>query len=268
VEQIEVQGRRITFERAGVGPPVVFVHGYVGDRRTWRGQLKALSDEYTAIAWDAPGFGGSWDPPEDFGLAGYADHLAAFVHELGIERAHIVGLSFGGGVAIELFDRHHDAVQTLTLVSAYAGWAGSLGPEAAHTRRRQALELAELPPEALLDALMPTMFASSVPKDAKDRFAMMLNEFRPAGLRATSVCFADADLRGVLPRIDVPTLLLYGDHDVRAPSEVARAIHDATPNSTLVLIPGVGHIVNIEAPDRFNDELRGFLGQHAGPAPP
>ena len=70
---------------------------------------------------------------------------------------------------------------------------------------------------------------------------------------------AEADLRDVLPRIDVPTLLLYGQEDVRSPLSVAEELHAQIPDSTLVVMPGVGHQSNVEAADRFNDEVRNFL---------
>ena len=71
--------------------------------------------------------------------------------------------------------------------------------------------------------------------------------------------FADADLRAVLPTITVPTLLLCGAADVRAPRPVAEALHAAIPNSELVLLPEVGHMGNLEAPEAFNAEIRRFL---------
>jgi pimeloyl-ACP methyl ester carboxylesterase len=86
METTEVGGLRITYERAGTGPPLVLLHGYVGDARaTWHHQLDDLSDEFMVIAWDAPGAGGSSDPPESFGTAGYADALAGFVAALGLD---------------------------------------------------------------------------------------------------------------------------------------------------------------------------------------
>jgi pimeloyl-ACP methyl ester carboxylesterase len=97
METVEVDGLRVGYERAGQGPPLVLLHGYVGDgATTWRGQLEGLSDRFTVVAWDAPGAGGSSDPPESFGLAGYADCLARFIGRLGLEHPHVVGLSFGG----------------------------------------------------------------------------------------------------------------------------------------------------------------------------
>ena len=75
--------------------------------------------------------------------------------------------------------------------------------------------------------------------------------------------FADADLRDVLPTIDVPTLLIYGDADQRSPVSVGEELHAQIPGSTFVVIPGPGHMVNLEAPDRFNDEVRSFLTRSA-----
>jgi pimeloyl-ACP methyl ester carboxylesterase len=86
-----------------------------------------------------------------------------------------------------------------------------------------------------------------------------MREFHPVGLRANARAFAAADLRDVLPRVAVPTLLLYGDRDTRAPGNVARDIHAGIPGSKLVLIPGAGHVCNVDAPERFNAEVRAFL---------
>ncbi|MGH9311755.1 MAG: alpha/beta fold hydrolase [Vicinamibacterales bacterium] len=259
METVLVDGRAITYERAGNGPPVVFVHGYVGDRRTWRRQIDDLADEFTVVAWDAPGFGGSFDPPDTFALGDYAEQLAGFVVALGFDRVHLVGLSFGGGLIIEFYRRYPGMVASLVLASAYAGWAGSLPRDEVDRRLHQALELAELTPEQLASALMPTMFSSSAPSDLVAEFETSLREFHRAGLRATSFAFAAADVRDVLPTIRVPTLLIYGDADVRAPIDVARAIERAIPSPRVVLVPGAGHIVNIEAHERFDAEVRAFF---------
>jgi pimeloyl-ACP methyl ester carboxylesterase len=229
VDTIEAGRHRIAYERRGDGAPVVLLHGYVCDRRAWRGQLEDLSDEFTVVAWDAPGFGGSSDPPDPFSLADFADCLAAFVDALELRRPHIVGLSFGGGLALELYRRHPALPQTLVLASAYAGWAGSLPPDLVEFRLQQALRLAELSPEQLIDELLPTLFGESAPQAGVDEFVAGMREFHPAGLRATSRAFAVADLRDVLPEIAVPTLLIYDDRDVRAPLNVARELHARIP---------------------------------------
>jgi pimeloyl-ACP methyl ester carboxylesterase len=264
MELVEVSGLQIAYERAGSGPALVLLHGYVGDGpTTWRRQLDGLSDEFTVVAWDAPGAGGSSDPPERFGLDGYADCLAGFLAELGFGRAFIAGLSFGGTVALGLQRRHAAMSSALILASAYAGWAGSLPPEVVEQRLAQALTLADEPPKTFVDALLPTMFSMAMPDETVDEFRASMYAFHPRGFRAMARASAE-DVRDVLPHIDVPALLVYGERDGRAPLTVAEALQAAIPGSRLVVLPGVGHVCNVEAPDEFNAAVRDFLHDSRG----
>ena len=259
MELTEVDGLQIGYERAGSGPPLVLLHGYVGDgATTWRPQLDALSDAFTVVAWDAPGAGRSSDPPLSFGLAGYADCLARFIDRLGLQRPHVAGLSFGGALALELYRRHSGVPSTLILASAYAGWAGSLPADVAAQRLEQALVLADLSPEELAGALLPTMFSAGTPPETVDAFGASMRAFHPAGFRAMARASAE-NVRDVLPRIRIPTLLLYGDRDVRAPLTIAEDLQGAIPGSRLVVLPDTGHVVSLEAPAAFNAAVRDFL---------
>jgi pimeloyl-ACP methyl ester carboxylesterase len=259
MEMIEVDGLRIAFERAGDGPPLVLLHGYVGDGpTTWRRQIEGLCDEFTVVAWDAPGVGGSSDPPESFGLACYADCLAGFVRGLGLGRPHVAGLSFGGVLALEFYRRQPAFPMTLVLASAYAGWAGSLAPDVAEHRLRQALVLANLSPAEFVGALLPTMFSEATPPESVEEFGASKLAYHPAGFRAMANASAE-NVRGVLPHITVPTLLVYGDKDVRAPLTVAEDLHAAISGSTLVVLAGAGHLCNIETPEEFNRAVRNYL---------
>jgi len=259
VDQIEVGALRIAYRRVGQGPPVILLHGFVGDSREWRPEIEALSDEFTVVAWDAPGAGQSADPPETFRLADYADCLAAFADALGLRRPHVVGLSFGGALALELYRRHPALPQSLVLASAYAGWTGSLPPKTVEQRLRQTLRAADRPPNELVDSLLPSMFSESPPPGPVDGFRRIMLGIHPGGFRAMARALAEADLRDILPEIAVPTLLLYGDKDVRAPLTVARDLHARIPASTLVVMHDVGHMSGVEAPERFVTEVRGFL---------
>jgi pimeloyl-ACP methyl ester carboxylesterase len=259
MEQVEVDGLRIAYQRTGAGPPLVLLHGYVGDGpTTWRHQLDGLCDQFTVVAWDAPGAGGSADPPESFGLAGYADCLAGFVQRLGLEQPQVAGLSFGGILALELSRRHATIPATLILASAYAGWAGSLPADVAQQRLQQALGLAELSPEEFVGALLPTTFSQATPPEAVEAFGASMLGFHPAGFRAMARASAE-NVCDVLAHIKVPTLLVCGDKDVRAPPAVAEDLHAAIPGSTLVVLSDAGHICNIEAPEAFNRTVRSFL---------
>ena len=259
MNQIEVKGLRIAYERAGAGSPLVLLHGGLSDSREWRRQLEELSDEFTVVAWDAPGCGQSSDPPESFRLPEYAGYLAAFVDALGLERPHMLGLSFGAGLALELYRHHPTVPRTLILASAYAGWTGSLPADVVEQRLQQVLREADLPPDQVVPGYIPGLFTESAPVELLDEMVAIMSEFHPAGVRAMARAFAEADLRDVLPRITVPTLLLYGDADRRCPLNVAEDLHARIPTSRLVVMHGVGHQSNIEAAERFNTEFRSFL---------
>ncbi len=264
MDSVQVGGLQIGFEKQGVGPPLLMLHGGMEDSRVWRRQLDGLSDEFSVIAWDAPGCGRSSDPPADFGLSDYADCLAGFIAGIGMKRVHLLGLSFGGGLAIQFYDRYPDVPMTLVLVSAYAGWAGSLSPEEVQQRLNDGLRQSESPPEQVVEEWLPGLFAASVPSEVAKETAAIMGEFHPVGMRVMLKAFAEADLRHALPRIEVPTLLLYGERDRRSPKNVAGELHEKIPASELVTIPSAGHLLHLEAPDAVNAEIRRFLHAHQG----
>jgi pimeloyl-ACP methyl ester carboxylesterase len=256
---VDVGGLTIAYDRTGSGPPVVLAHGFVGDARsTWGSQIDALADEFTVVAWDAPGAGGSPDPPDGFGMDDYADCFAAFLRTLGIEPAHLVGLSFGAALILATFHRHRGLASSLALVSGYAGWRGSLGPADAQQRLTRSLELSELSPDEFAAAMVPSMFSPSATNDVMATFVDTVRAFRPAGFRAMARASFD-DQTHVLPEVDVPTLLLYADHDLRAPVAVGEAIHAVVRGSQLVVLRGPGHVSSVEAPNDVTRELRRFL---------
>jgi pimeloyl-ACP methyl ester carboxylesterase len=260
VERVEVGGRTIAYRRGGEGPPLVLLHGGWSDSRAWGPQLEQLSDAVDLIAWDAPGCGGSHDPAGSMTLADYADAVAGLLSALHVERAHLGGISFGAGLAIAVYDRHPDLVRSLVLVGAYAGWKGSLPPAEVAARLDRARAEAQRPPAEWLEGYLPSFFTVDGPPEAVDLVRTMMRDVRPAGVLSMLTAFAGADLRAVLPRVTVPTLLLYGDLDVRSPLPVAQALHARLSASQLVLLPGVGHCVNLAAPEAFDTAVRRFLG--------
>jgi pimeloyl-ACP methyl ester carboxylesterase len=228
----------------------------------WRPQLEDLSEDFDVVAWDAPGCGGWSDIPAGYQLADYADAVAGLIGALGLDRPHLLGLSFGGGLAIEVCHRHQDLLRSLVLASAYAGWAGSLPAEEVAHRKARALAEVDLAPAewAKVPATyLPGFFAGEVDQSVKDELLMVMGDTRPATIRSMAEAFAEADLRPALPAISVPTLLLYGELDQRAPSRVAEELHRQIPGSELVILPGLGHVANLEAPEQFNAAVRRFL---------
>jgi pimeloyl-ACP methyl ester carboxylesterase len=253
VRSVDVNGLRIAFERAGEGPPLVLLHGGVSDSRVWRLQLDALADEFTVVAWDAPGCGQSADPLPSYRMPEYADVLAGLLARLELGSAHVLGHSFGSALALELFRRHPARVATLVLVGAYAGWAGSLPPDEVERRLAFALEVAD--GRFAAAPFVP----DGLPPSAAELLTAAVRESRPVATRAMARAMAEADLRDLLPAIDVPTLLLHGAADERAPVAVGEAIRAAIPSATLVVMPAVGHECYLEDPERFNAVVRDFL---------
>ncbi len=260
MDSVDVLGLRIAYRRAGAGEPLVLLHGGFSDSREWRNQLVGLSDRYDVIAPDLPGSGSSSDPPSGWTLADYARVLAEFLFALDITRAHVGGLSFGSMYALVL-QRYYPGLPTsLVLASAYAGWAGSLPPDEVDRRTQAVLSMLDRPGPSL-DEFLATLFDDDVPPEVVEESRAIMSDLHPEGAREVVLTFATADLRDVLPTISVPTLLLYGDRDRRSPIHVAHELHAQIPGSQLVVMPGVGHAANVEAPDRFNDEVRAFLDQ-------
>jgi pimeloyl-ACP methyl ester carboxylesterase len=238
---------------------LALVHGAVCDSRVWRVELQALADAFTVFAWDAPGCGGSSDPPEHFRLPDFAKCLAGVMDSLGLSHAHVLGHSWGSALALELYGQRPDLVRSLVLVGAYAGWAGSLPPDEVERRLHLALRVAESAPGGFEPGVMPGVFSDAMPEARAEELAAIMSESRPAATRTMARALAEADLRDLLPKVEVPTLLLHGDADARSPVRVAEALRAAIPDSRLVLLPGLGHECYLESADAFESEVRAFL---------
>ncbi len=162
MEEFRIKGMRVAYQCRGEGTPLVLLHGALSDSRSWKEQLNAFSDEFLIMAWDAPGCGRSSDPPEGYRLSDFADCLAELIDKLNITRPHILGLSFGGGLALEFYRRYPDVPRSLILASAYAGWAGSLPAAAVKDRLQKGLQQSDLPPTQVIEAWLPTLFNESI----------------------------------------------------------------------------------------------------------
>ena len=259
---IEVSGLRIAYERVGQGPPLILVHGAADDSRSWRPQLDGLGDEFTVVAWDEPGAGKSSDLPEGFELEDYARCLGAVIEALELGPAHVAGLSWGGTVVLELYRRHPELVATLIMIDTYAGWKGSLPAEEVRARIAGARRMLAAPPEDF-DPSFPGLFANDPPAQFVPMLAAIAGDVRPATLVHQLTMMAEADHRDLLPRIAVPTLLVWGKLDVRSPLSVAHQFDEAIPDTQLIVIEGAGHLSNLEQPEQVNQAVREFCRLHS-----
>lgn len=255
---VSARGLEIAYDRAGTGPPLVFVHGAAEDARTWKRQLERLADEFTVVAWDEPGAGRSCDLPEQFGLEDYADCLAGLIEALRLGPAHVAGLSWGGTLVLELYRRRPELVASLILVDTYAGWKGSLPEEEVRSRVAGFSQMLAVPADQF-DPTLPGLFAGDPPAEFMPLLDEIAAEVRPESLRTALTLMAETDLMDLLPKISVPTLLIWGEFDARSPLTVARQFEQAIPSAQLVVLPGAGHCSHLERPEAFNEAIRSFV---------
>lgn len=262
MKAVRVGDLKISYSQAGMGPTLVLLHGGMEDSRSWSRQISDLSIDHTVFAWDAPGCGQSSDVPETWRMPNFADALANWLAAVGVERPHVLGLSWGSSIALEFYHRHPHVPASLILASAYAGWAGSLPPDEVSARHSGIIAAANATREALLQA-WPGVLSGAAPKQLVEEILDIAVDntglSHPGGYRAMAHSMAEADLRHVLPEISVPTLLVYGELDERSPLSVAENLRRNIPGAELEVIPGVGHLPNAEAPDAFNAHVRGFI---------
>ena len=262
VEVISANGLEIAYARVGDGRPIVFVHGAAEDGRVWQPQLEALADEFTLVAWDEPGAGRSADLPAGFRLVDYADCLAALIEGLELGPSHIAGFSWGSTLVLELYRHHPELVATLILAGGYAGWKGSLSREEVSARVEGVRQALGANAEEF-DPTLPGLFADGPPAEFVPLLEEIAGDVRPASLRTQVHLMAEADQRDLLPRITVPTLLIWGELDARSPLSVANQLQRTIPDTTLVVVPGAGHVCQLERPEQFNQAVRNFCRAHS-----
>jgi pimeloyl-ACP methyl ester carboxylesterase len=259
---LESQGMNIAYHRSGDGDPVVFLHGAMADHSIWADQIEVFQRRNSVIVWDGPGAGESDDPPEGFTLEECAISLSHLLEHLSMPAAHVVGHSFGGGLAIEFQLMFPKRVRSLVLVGAYAGWAGSLSPEEVEERLAGVYRAMATEPETLIETFMATLLESDVSDEVRTRVRRSLAGFHPVGTKIFAEAFAVADLSASLPDVSAPTTVVHGERDQRAKAPVAARLAESIPNAVLEVIPGVGHDSFLEDPEGFNMILARHLARH------
>lgn len=222
-------------------------------------EIDRFAGAFDVVAWDAPGCGGSSDAPNAFSMRDYTRTLEGFAEAVGFGPAHVLGHSWGSTLALQLCVQAPARVRSLTLVGGYAGWAGSLPPDEVERRLAFALEAADALPRRFDPMSTPGLFSDAMPADRARELAGIMSEIRAPATRTMARALAEADLRPALGTIEVPTLIVAGDSDVRSPVSVAQELHGSLPTSSLAVLPGVGHECYLEASDLFADVVLRFL---------
>ena len=258
IHYTKIKGLSIAYTKTGTGPAIVLLHGFTQDSRIWKRQIESLSKNFTVIAWDAPGAGLSGDPTEEFTIGDWAACLAGLLDSVGIEKAQILGLSWGGLLAQEFYKRYPNRVLSLILSDTTIGWKGALSDSTANTLLVSCIHDSALPSRDFVLKYLPGMFSDSIPKLIKEELAGIMSDTHPKGFRLMATAVATADTRTLLPNISVPTLLIWGKADKRSPLSAAYQMRDAIPGAKLEIISGAGHVSNMEKPNQFNEMVKDF----------
>ncbi|MFB3818279.1 MAG: alpha/beta fold hydrolase [Candidatus Methylomirabilales bacterium] len=246
-----IQGLDTYYTLEGSGPPVVLLHGWGASSQSLQGPAAALAAEFRVLSADLPGFGWSDPPPAAWGTVEYADHLRALLDGLGLGRAALLGHSFGGRVAIQLAARTPERVERLVLVAS-----------AGVRRRRRPRDYARLGVTKLVKALAALPLVGRLGRPLQQRWAERVGsrDYKAAGrMRPTLVRVVNEDLAPLLPDIQAPTLLLWGDQDEEVRREAVLTMASRIAGARLLVFPGAGHFPFLDAPERFLEALRGFL---------
>jgi 3-oxoadipate enol-lactonase len=250
----------IAFEAHGDGPAVLLVHEGVADRRMWRGQVPVLARDYRVVAVDLRGFG---ETPHASGPFSNAEDLREVLDELGIERATVVGGSFGAKVALEFAVTHPERVERLVLCPpVLPGREWSERVRRGWQEEEEAFEAGDLDRATEVNLALwvdgPNRGPDAVDPEVRElvrtmqRHAFELPEPDPPPEPAPEPSLRLADLR-------VPTLVVVGDEDVEDFVAMADAAADGIPGARKVVIESAAHVVALEKPEEFNAALLAFL---------
>ncbi len=253
-------GVRLPYDEVGDGAPVVLLHAGVADRRIWSEQLEPLAAAgYRVIAPDLPGFGEA--PPASEADAPWSDVLET-MDALGVDRAALVGNSFGGVVALRVAAVAPDRVTALVLISAPPPdlEEPSPGLAAAWAAENSALERGDI--EAAVQAVVDAWTLPDAVPELRERIADMQRRALIAQTNAPEAPEAPDPLEGQggLTEIAVPALVAAGERDMPDFREGARTMADQLPLARHIEIPGAGHLAPLETPGAFRELLLAFLG--------
>ena len=237
--------------------PVLLLSNSLGsDLSMWDPQLPALTERFRVVRYDTRGHGRSPSSRGDLTIDDLTDDVVALLDRLGVAQAHVAGVSIGGMTGLRLAVREPQRVATLAVLcsSAHPGNEQSWR-ERAHTARAKGTG-------ALAETVVGRWFTPGFAAAHPDLVARMRDTIAAtpdAGYASCCAVIAGLDLRGDLSRISAPTLVVSGEQDPSTPPALGEAIHARIAGSAFEVLPGVAHMLNIEAADRVTPRLAAFL---------
>jgi 3-oxoadipate enol-lactonase len=255
-------GTEIQYDSRGTGPALLFLHAFPLGLFMWDEQAETFSRDHRVVRFDARGFGGT--PADDTPLTmdQIADDGAALLGLLGAEKAVVVGCSMGGYAAFAFARRHPERLEGLVLQDTRAGADTA---DARAYRATLAARVLEDGPQAAADAFLPKLVGETTHRDNPSLVARLGERILATSASGIAQALhglgARPDSSGTLEHIRVPTLVIVGEEDVLTPLSEAEKIASGIAGSRLEVVPGAGHLSNLENPGAFDAALRGFLDE-------
>lgn len=234
--------------------PIIFLHGVGSDKSVWRPQLDHFSSERRAIAFDYPGYGESDPAPDGTTRDDYARQILAAMRSLGVNRAHICGLSLGGVVAIAMSAIEPEACASLVLADTFARHPDGQG---IYERSVAAADSGSLRP--LAEARVDVLLAQPADPAVRNEVIETMSKIDPAAytIGAEAVWLADQGSRA--HDIRCPALVLCGSADKVTPPMLSTELSKIIPGARMELVAGAGHLANLERPQAFNTLVGAFI---------
>jgi 3-oxoadipate enol-lactonase len=262
---LDVNGIRLHYEVTGRGTPLLFLHGLGSCCQDWEFQVAEFSKDYQVITLDLRGHGQSAKPRGPYSMLMLASDAAGLLRALGIDAAHVVGLSLGGGIAFQMAVSFPALVKSLVIVNS--------APDAKIRTLRQRLVVAmrfamvrllglRTVGKALSKKLFPGPDLAGVRADFMERFVRNDRDSYLAALRALIGWSVSSQIES----ITCPTLVIAADNDY-TPVAMKEAYVAQIPGAQLVIVPDSRHALPVEKPQRFNAVLRAFLEEQLARAP-
>lgn len=250
-------GLRLAYRDVGHGPVAVFLHPFPLDSRAWERQIAALAAEQRVLAIDFPGFGESGPPPSGLTLGAVADGIVELLQSLSVATAAFVGLSMGGYLLLELLSRAPDLASRLLLADTRAG---PDSPEGAAGRERFAARAEREGVAWVAGEMIPRLLRPNPEPEVRRAVAHLIDQATPAGVAAAQRAMATrADHRRTLESLRMPALVLAGSQDALTPPDESIRMAESLPDARLEILPGAGHLSNLDAPDAFTRALVSFV---------
>lgn len=244
-------------QETGAGSTVLCLHPHVSASQGFD-EISSLSESFRLLAWDAPGFGRSPDPTGQPGLSWYAEQAAALLASRSDGPVHLLGVSWGGLIAMQLALDAPQLVKSLVLADSLVGLVGDV--DAADQMRDRVRLLAQDGSAVFAKQEAPQLVTSQAPSELIDKVAeTIVSAVRVPGFEAAVSSMVEADLTALLHSVRVPTLVLCGDADGVTGIEQSQRVANAIPNAVFVTITGAGHLAHQEKPDSFIAWLHSFL---------